>query len=90
MGRVSVEKPTKEKLDALNINEWSQWQCEAKKFDWEYDDKEMFYVLEGKVNVVTDDGEAVEFGRGDLVTFQKGVKCTWDVKEKIKKVYKFG
>lgn len=90
MGRVNVEKPTKEKLEQLGIDRWSKWECDVKKFDWEYDEKEQFYVLEGEVKVRTDDGEEVEFGKGDLVTFQQGVKCTWDVKEKIRKVYKFG
>jgi len=90
MGRVVVEKPTKEKLEKLGVDKWSTWESEAKKFDWEYEDKEMFYVLEGKVEVKTEDGEAVEFGKGDLVTFSKGIKCTWDVKEKIRKVYRFG
>ena len=37
-----------------------------------------------------EDGEEVEFGKGDLVRFPKGVKCTWDVKEKIRKLYRFG
>ena len=32
----------------------------------------------------------VEFGKGDLVKFPKGVKCTWVVLEKIKKLYRFG
>jgi len=41
------------------------------------------------VNVKTPDGE-VEFGKGDLVTFPEGLKCTWNVIEKIRKVYKFG
>lgn len=90
MARVKVEKPSKEKLEGLGVDNWGVWECEVKKFDWKYDDKEMFYVLEGRVKVVTDDGEAVEFGEGDLVTFPKGVKCTWDVKEKIRKRYRFG
>lgn len=90
MGRVKVERPTKERLAQLGVDRWGKWECDVKKFDWYYDDKEMFYVLEGKVKVKTDDGEEVEFAKGDLVTFPQGVKCTWDVKEKIRKVYKFG
>ncbi|MFH1854779.1 MAG: cupin domain-containing protein [Candidatus Omnitrophota bacterium] len=90
MERVKVEKPTKEKLQQLGVDKWSKWECDVKKFDWEYDEKEQFYVLEGSVRVVTDDNEAAEFGKGDLVTFSKGVKCVWDVKERIKKLYKFG
>lgn len=90
MGRVNIEKPTKEKLGELSVDKWGKWECDVKKFDWVYDEKEMFYVLEGKARVKTEDGEELEFGKGDLVTFPQGVKCTWDVKERIKKVYKFG
>lgn len=90
MGRVRVEKPSKERLEELGVDRWSSWECDVKKFDWEYDEDETFYVLEGKVKVNTDDGEEVEFEKGDLVTFPQGVKCTWDVKERIRKVYKFG
>jgi len=90
MGKVTVEKPTKEKLGKLGVDKWSAWECDVKKFDWQYDDNEIFYVLEGKVKVTTTEGEEVEFGKGDLVSFPKGVKCTWDVKERIRKVYNFG
>ncbi len=90
MGKVNVGKPTKEELQKLNVSGWPIWESEVKKFDWEYDDNETFYVLEGKVRVTTSDGEEVEFGKGDLVTFPRGVKCTWDVKEKIRKHYRFG
>jgi len=90
MGKVKVEKAGKDKLERLGVSNWSTWECDVKKFDWQYDDNETFYVLEGKVKVKTDEGEEVEFAKGDLVTFPRGVKCTWDVKEKIRKVYKFG
>jgi len=57
--------------------------------DWEYDEKESCYVLGGRVKVKTPDGE-VESGKGDLVTFPKGLKCSWNVIKKIGKVYRFG
>ncbi len=90
MGKVKIEKPSKEKLQQLGVDNWPTWESGVKKFDWQYNDNEVFYVLEGKVRVVTTEGEEVEFGKGDLVTFPKGVKCTWDVKEKIRKHYNFG
>lgn len=89
MSEIKVEKPTKEKLDALGVQKWSSWECAASTFDWEYDEAETCYILEGKVKVKTPDGE-VEFGKGDLVTFPKGLKCTWNVIRKIRKVYKLG
>lgn len=90
MGKVIVRKGTKEELGRLGVDKWPTWESEIKKFDWEYDDDETFFVHEGRVKVVTTDGEEVEFGKGDLVRFPKGVKCTWDVKERIRKVYRFG
>ena len=90
MGEIKVSRPSKEEVDKLGVDSWNLWECEPRSFPWEYDDRETFYVLEGKVTVSTTGGENVEFGKGDLVTFPKGVKCTWDVKEKIRKHYRFG
>jgi len=87
--KISVKKPTQEELDTLGVKNWSPWQCDVSTFDWEYSDKETAYVFEGKVKVKTQQGE-VSFGSGDLVTFPKGLKCTWIVEEPIRKVYRFG
>ena len=57
--------------------------------NWEYFDKETCYIIEGEVDVKTDTGE-VTIKAGDVVVFPKGLKCIWDVKKPIKKVYKFG
>lgn len=89
MPDIKIEKPTQERLNALNIDSWSPWECEPSTFDWEYDTDETAYVLDGKVKVNTPSGE-VEINKGDLVTFPKGLKCTWNVIEKIRKVYTFG
>ena len=89
MSEIKIEKPTQEKLKTLNVDNWSPWECEPSAFDWEYDLDETAYILEGKVKVKTPSGE-VEISKGDLVTFPKGLKCTWNVIQKIRKVYKFG
>ena len=89
MEKVTVEKATADKMKELGVVHWSAWQHGAGKFEWEYKSTEHFYVLEGKVKVETEDGQVVEFGKGDLVTFPKGIKCTWQVIEPIRKVYKF-
>lgn len=89
MLKIKVEKPTKEKLDSIGVSKWSPWECEPSTFDWEYDTDESAYVLEGKVKVKTEDGQEVEIKKGDLVHFPKGTKCTWDIIEKIRKVYTF-
>ena len=87
---ISVEKPTQDKIGDLNVKSWSIWESEAKTFDWHYDENEIFYVLEGKVKVTTSDGQEVEFGSGDLVTFPAGMDCTWTVIEPIRKHYRMG
>jgi len=89
MLEIKVEKkPSEERLKSLGVENWSPWECEPSTFDWEYDMDERAYVLEGKVKVKTSTGE-VEINKGDLVLFPKGLKCTWNVIEKIRKVYIF-
>jgi len=89
MAKITVEKPSPETLDRLRVNRWSPWECEPSRFDWHYDSDETAYVLEGRVKVTCPDGQAVEFGAGDLVRFPRGLSCTWEVQEKIRKVYTF-
>jgi len=88
MGDIKIEKPTEDKLKSLGVDSWSPWGCGVSTFDWEYSADETAYVLAGKVQVKMAGGE-VEINKGDLVTFPKGLKCTWNVIEPIKKVYTF-
>ena len=39
---------------------------DVSEFPWFYSEPETFYVLVGKVRVELDEGEPVEFGKGDL------------------------
>jgi len=87
MAKIKVEKPSKEKLKELGVESWGIWECDSSTFDWQYPADETAYVLEGNVKVKEEGGEEVEFGAGDLVFFPKGLKCVWEVKEKIKKRY---
>jgi uncharacterized cupin superfamily protein len=41
------------------------------------------------VVVTPDGGEPVEVGAGDLVTFPRGMSCTWKVVEPVRKHYNF-
>lgn len=86
---VKVERPSAERLQALGIKNWTPWVCEPSVFDWEYDCEETAYIEEGKVKVSSAEG-TVELGAGELVFFPAGLRCTWQVKEKIRKVYRLG
>ena len=87
---IKVEKLDKVKLEKLGVFSWPVWTKEVSKFDWEYDSIERCYFLEGKVTVMEKGGKAVSFGKGEFVTFPKGLKCVWDIKEPVRKHYKFG
>ena len=89
MDEIKVEKPEEEELKSMGGFEWSVWEKEVSKFNWFYDNVEVCYLLKGKVAVTPEGGEPVEFGQGDLVTFPKGMKCVWDIKEDVKKHYIF-
>ncbi|PKK90725.1 MAG: cupin [Candidatus Wallbacteria bacterium HGW-Wallbacteria-1] len=85
---IIVRKPSAAEIESMGLSEWSTWSCEVSSFDWTYSDAEEAYVLEGVV-VVTGLEEAVEITAGDLVFFPRGLSCQWDVKQAIKKVYRF-
>ncbi len=94
--KIKIEKPTEEQKRELLIpstpirsGPWSVWQCEPSIFNWQYSETETAYVFEGKVRVTTPD-EEMFITQGDLVVFPRGLQCTWQVLEKICKVYKFG
>lgn len=89
MGKIKVTRPTRERLEALGTDSWAPWECEVSEFDWEYDDTETAYILEGEVVVTAEDGEKAHIKAGDLVQFPAGMKCTWSVKKPIRKVYTF-
>jgi uncharacterized protein len=87
--RIFVEKPSAEQLKQLEVTSWPIWTKEVSTFDWHYSDREVCYFLEGDVIVKTTDGE-VRVGKGDLVTFAKGLDCTWQVSQPVRKHYQFG
>ena len=83
----SVKKPTEEKRK--EAESWPIWEKEKSEFPWEYDEQETCLILEGKATVKTPEGN-IEFGAGDYVIFPQGLKCTWEIKEGIRKHYKSG
>ncbi len=75
------------KLDQMEVESWPTWEKEISTFDWHYEQNEVCYILEGKAIVTPNGGDAVEINEGDLVTFAKGLACTWDIKEAVRKHY---
>jgi len=87
--KIEIKKPKTEDMEREGVMSWPIWTKEISRFDWHYDETEECYLLEGKVVVEGEDGEKVEFGKGDFVTFPKGLSCIWDIKEPLKKHYNF-
>jgi uncharacterized protein len=76
-------------LDRLGVPDWPIWKKEVSKFPWNYDTPETCYLLEGEVVVTPDGGEPICFGKGDLVTFPAGMSCIWDIRQTVRKHYRF-
>ena len=87
--RIEIRKLNDTEVKKRGIEKWPIWEKEVSKFDWYYDQTEECLILEGKVTVEAKDGTKVQFGKGDFVTFPKGLSCTWDIKEPVKKHYNF-
>ena len=89
--KIKVERhPDSATLDTAGVRSWPIWTKEESRFPWTYDDAETCYFLQGEVIVTPDGGEGVRVGKGDLVTFPAGMSCTWDIKQAVRKHYKFG
>jgi uncharacterized cupin superfamily protein len=89
MYEIKVKKFSKEELDSKGVFDWPVWEKEVSKFDWYYDSEEHCYILEGRVKVIPEDGEAVEFGPGEYVIFPEGMGCKWEISEPVRKHYNF-
>ena len=87
--KIEVKKPDEGYLEERGVLSWPTWEKEISRFDWHYDSMEECYLLDGEVVVKTADGDEVQFGKGDFVTFPKGLSCVWDVKEPVRKHYNF-
>ncbi|MCP4604335.1 MAG: cupin domain-containing protein [Proteobacteria bacterium] len=91
MSNINVEhNPDEKRLDSLKVKQWPIWTKEESEFPWTYDGSETCYFLEGSVVVTTEKGEQVTMGAGDLVTFPRGMSCTWKVLKPVRKHYTFG
>lgn len=91
MNRIEIERsPVEERLGELGVRDWPVWTKGVSEFPWTYHEPETCYFLEGDVVVTPEGGAPVEVGRGDLVTFPAGLRCTWKVLRPVRKHYRIG
>ena len=86
---IKVQKLSQDELKKMGVFGWPVWEKEASRFPWVYDSIEECYFLEGDVTVEAKDGKKVTFGKGDFVTFPKGLSCAWNIKQPVRKHYNF-
>jgi len=89
MMEIKIQRLNQSELKKRDVFSWPIWEKEISCFDWHYDEIEECYFLEGKVDVQTKDGKRVSFGKGDFVSFPKGLSCRWDIKKPVRKHYNF-
>jgi len=87
---VIAKDPNDDQLSALDVYNWPIWTKEISTFPWTYDEAETCFILEGDIVVTPEGGEPVKMGKGDLVTFPAGMSCVWEIKQDVKKHYRFG
>ncbi|MBU0548099.1 MAG: cupin domain-containing protein [Candidatus Omnitrophica bacterium] len=86
---IKVQKLNQEQLNQMGVFDWPVWTKGVSKFPWSYDSIEECYFLEGDVTIEVKEAKAVSFGKGDFVTFPKGLECTWNIKVPVRKHYNF-
>lgn len=85
-----VPAASEAQIQQLNCRSWPIWTHPEAVFPYTYDDNEHCLFLEGEVVVTSADGaQSVTIRAGDLITFPKGLSCTWDIKQAVKKHYLF-
>eukprot|EP00465_Bigelowiella_longifila_P011564 CAMPEP_0185273236 /NCGR_PEP_ID=MMETSP1359-20130426/49043_1 /TAXON_ID=552665 /ORGANISM="Bigelowiella longifila, Strain CCMP242" /LENGTH=165 /DNA_ID=CAMNT_0027865789 /DNA_START=324 /DNA_END=822 /DNA_ORIENTATION=- len=69
----------------------AEWLADdVSSFPWRYTTTEVAYIVEGEADIVPNDGRKRVTARpGDVVTLPKGLSCTWYIKGKLKKRYKY-
>ena len=85
-----IYNPLDSVIKKLGCYSWPIWSKEPSTFPWKYDEKETCLILEGAVVVTPDGGDPYIIVKGNLVTFQAGLSCTWRIQETVRKHYKFG
>ncbi len=88
MQEIKIKRnPPQEELEELRVSNWPMWGEKESEFPWHYYQQETCYIVQGEVQVVPEGGQPVTIKAGDLVTFPKGMSCTWKIIRVVSKHY---
>lgn len=63
------------------------WECEPGPSRWRFETNESITMLAGRMTVTEDGGDSYVIAAGDSAVFPLGWTGTWDIEEKVFKVY---
>ncbi|HVA20493.1 MAG TPA: cupin domain-containing protein [Candidatus Micrarchaeia archaeon] len=63
------------------------WECSPGPSRWSLETNEFVHILAGRMTVTPDGGVPIEVGAGSTAVFPKGWTGTWDIHERIRKLY---
>lgn len=85
---IDVRKISEEEIILRGIREWPVWEKEISGFSYTYEEEEWCYMLEGEV-AIENASVVYTLAPGDFVVLTKGLSCTWDIKQPVRKHYNF-
>ncbi len=86
MNGVLIEHdPSPLKLEVLGVDDWPVSNEPVSVQEKTYAHTETTFILRGRAEIATQDGETVAIARGDLVTFLPETRCTWRITEAIQR-----
>jgi uncharacterized protein len=85
----SIHQPSAAQLEQLNVANWPIWMKEVATFTAVYEEDELFYILDGEVQITQDGKEPVRFAEGDFVMLPVGLSCRWDVLRDVRKHFSY-
>lgn len=78
--RISLLSEEKSKVHGI-------WDCCEGGFEITFDWEEFAYILEGEVEITSDDGTSKILKTGDLAHFKRGSIYRWDISRYLKKTF---
>ncbi len=63
------------------------WECTPGRFEYTYPGDEICTLLEGRIQLVCEDGKTHDYKAGDTFYTRKGEVATWTVIETIRKIF---
>lgn len=89
-----LEEATGPTMSTSGLTLWEEgeassgiWECTPGPSRWALTTHEFVHLLSGRMVVTPDGGEAVELGAGDTMVFPRGWTGTWDITERLRKLY---